>query len=72
MTGDGGGVLTPVSSLVGVSWDILSSLLCEDSEGLGVGFRVDDLGGVVLSPGDEFGGRRTISYRMDLPEYLPA
>ena len=51
MTGDGEGVLTPMSSLVGVSWDVLSSLLCEDSGGLGVGFSMDDLGRIVLSPG---------------------
>ena len=39
--GDGGEVPTSMSDLAGVVGKVLSSLLCEDSELVGVGFRAD-------------------------------
>ena len=41
-------------------------MLCEGSEGVGVGFGVDGLGDVAMSSGGELGGRQAISCRMDL------
>ena len=50
--GDGREVPTPMSDLAGVAGEVLSSLLCEDSELVGVGFRADgDSGSVIMIRG---------------------
>ena len=58
----------PMSDLAGVVGEVLSSLLHEDSELVGVGFRVDGDGDVAVSSrsGGRFGGRQAISSIMDL------
>ena len=47
--GDGREVPTPMSNLAGVAGEVLSSLLREDSELVGVGFRVDGDGDMAVS-----------------------
>ena len=47
--GDGREVPTPMSDLAGVAGEVLSSLLREDSELVGVGFRVDGDGDMSVS-----------------------
>ena len=47
--GNGGELLAPMSDLAGVVGEVLSSLLHEDSELVGVGFRADGDGDVALS-----------------------
>ena len=47
--GDGGEVPAPMSDLAGVVGEVLSSLLREDSELVGVGFRADGDGDMAVS-----------------------
>ena len=47
--GDGREVPTPMSDLAGVAGEVLSSLLCEGSGLVGVGFRADGNGDMAVS-----------------------
>ena len=48
MIGDGGEVPTPMSELAGVAGEVSSSLQREDSELVGVGFRADGDGVIMI------------------------